>query len=181
MTLIQVVTPSLLKREPSKILKDVENICESITFLRYSPSVLNPLWDITNKEYEDFMISILEEYKKNNYNLTIANIEELESCINNDYDPTIASNIFIMPNGNFAIVAHDDQKHEYFKELSSWNDYQEEIKREAVLYKQQCFECKYYGRCYAEHIIKHPENDYCYGGYTLLDYYENIYKNNRKL
>lgn len=181
MTIIQVVTPSLLEESPQKILKRLDLFCKSVHFLRYSPSVLNPLWNISNKDYEDFMISVLEEYKCNNYDLIIANIDELEDCINGSYDPTIASNIFIMPTGNFAVVVHNDERQEYFKELSSWSDYEKEIKQESILYKNQCSSCRYYNRCYAEHITKHFKNDYCCGGYKLLDYYENIYKNNREL
>lgn len=180
-TLTQVVTPSLLKEDPKYILERIDTLCESVTFLRYSPSRVNPLWKISNKAYEDFIISMLDEYKNSSYDFVLANAQELEDCINRKYDPTIQSNIFIMPNGNFAIVAYDKNHHEYFKELGSWHDYQEEIEKEASFYEKQCSNCKYYGRCYAEHITKHQTDDICCGGYKLLEYYENIYKNDREL
>lgn len=181
-TVMQVVTPSLLKTNPKNILNLLNNISSAVTFLRYFPSKNNPTWKISNTEYSNFLKNIITEYIKNEYSFVLHNILELNYCMSDDYDPTMQSNLFINPDGKLCIVAYDKNNLEYFKNLDSVSSFQDEANKELDWYKQTCSHCKYYGSCYAEHIMSWEKGDICCGLKPLLDWYgENIYQNYRSL
>lgn len=173
----QVVTPSLLKEEPAHVLKRLSMICKSVEFLIYSPSISNSLYNLTNKDYEDFLIKILSE--KNRYGVYIQNEKDIVDCIENKYNSYLDSNLFIDPNGDYAYIAYKNGKEYFKKSANDLSDYYMSVKDEKKYWNKKCSKCKYIGHCYAEHLKEWKEGDTCCGMYNLLEYYrQNIYKNN---
>ena len=178
MTVTQVVTPSVLKMSKKSIFQTISMLSSSVTFLRYSPSVNNPYWTISNKDFSDFLKQAIIAYKQTKPSFILQNLEELDACIENKYDPTMQSNLFITPYGQLATIGYTENGLEYFKTLDSLDSFFEEIEKEKIMYQSMCNGCSYFNRCYAEHIFQHKKGDICCGLKPLLDWYgENIYKN----
>jgi len=181
-SLIQVVTPSLIKKAPQIILNELQRYGLSVGFIQYSRSLLAKVnYDISNKEYSDFIKKIIIEYLNGGYNFELSNIIELDSCIKENYDPCMENIIYIDPYNKYnSIVFFKDQEH--FKPFDSVKEWQQECLKEKILYQKKCERCRFYGHCYAEHVKFKDKDDECFGMKSLLTWYEeNIYKNNRSL
>lgn len=172
----QVVTPSLLKKDPEEILKNLSKVCRSVEFLIYSPSVSNSVYNLTNKDYEDFMIRILSV--KNHHGVYIQNEEDIIDCIEGRYNSYMDSNIFIDPMCHYRYIKYKDGKEYFGNSGVTLDKYFEEVKNEKEIWNKKCKGCKYLGHCYAEHLKGWKDGDTCCGMYNLLEYYkQNIYKN----
>ena len=172
----QVVTPSALKKGASAVLKEDAMLGGYVEFLRYSPSSENLLWDLTNADFENFMIDVMEN--KDKYPISIKNEQDIISCLNGTYNAYADSNVFIAPDGSFNYVAYGI-KGEYFCQIPIIENIKEVRAEEEAAFP--CV-CKYRGRCYAEHLAQWKEGDSCCGCKRLLDYYEkNLYQNNRSM
>lgn len=170
-----VVTPSIIRTNLDLLLKKLSHF-NSISFLQYFPSVENDLWKLKNKSYESFLISILKY--NNNY---ITNLNELYDVAYHQYSPLMSTHIFINPYGQLCSVFHNKDK-EYFKTWNNLSEYERACEREQEEYYLKCSSCKFYLRCYAEHLnLNWEEGDTCCGMYRTCESAENLYKNNRIL
>ena len=86
-------------------------------------------------------------------------------CLDEKYDPTAKSNVFLLPNGKLASVSYIGDR-EYFKMHYSLEEFREFVQQEDMQYKQHCLACRWYGHCYAEHL---DFNMKCSGCKKLLD------------
>lgn len=176
-----VVTPSVINSNLKELLQELDQYGLDIDFLRYSPSVENKLnYNITNKEYANFLKEIIKEYSRGNYSFSINNIELLNEVIEHKYNPKMDAAIFISPYNNYSWISFVDER-EFFMETSDFSKYLQQVSKEQNIYNKKCGKCKYYNRCYAEHLHGHRDNDICCGLKELIEWYEDIYKNNRKL
>lgn len=187
-SIIQVVTPSLLKKSPKEILKEAElyNV-NYVGFVQYFPSVANEFdYNIPtpNKTYCEFMKSLIEEYYSGNYKIKVENIDNLNILMEGNYTPWMDNAIFITPRNQYACIKYnpEDNGREHFHILKGLYEFDEECAKEKEYYSKKCAGCKYNGHCYAEHLRPWKENDECCGNYSLVKWYEeNIYKNNKFL
>jgi sulfatase maturation enzyme AslB (radical SAM superfamily) len=174
LSLIQVVTPSLLRKSPKDILNHINkfNITD-VGFLQYSPALhAQVVYNISNKEYSEFLRNIIIEYKNGNYNFDISNILDLDLVNNGKYDPTMKAVLFINPYNEYCSVDYDNGL-EYFKSygdnLDNWiNEYKISYHK----YPKECMICDYYGKCYAEHIREWDKDDECVGFKSLMEWYK---------
>ena len=198
--IIQVATPSLMKKSPKEILDFAESLnVEFVGFIQYHPSETNPFTfpghgpkDTPNRDYCNFLKSIIEEYFNGNYKIKIENIFNLEDCLNGKYLPWMDQEIFITPDnkytGVFYINDNDvDPYRERFIEFEDLDDYDLSCDQEKMNMAHWCGHCEYFGHCYAEHLSKRQNyDDTCAGLKELMDWYgnfrkENLYKINERL
>lgn len=182
LSLIQVVTPSLLKKTAKEVLSHLELFKKSVSFLPYSPAKMAGVnYNISNLDFSLFMKRIIIEYTSGNYSFNVINIEQLNDVIENRYNPRMQSILFINPFNEYSCTSYENNL-EYFKTFDTLGHWELACKEESISYNKKCNHCKYYGRCYAEHIKDWGKDDECCGMKSLVEWYEkNIYQNNRDL
>lgn len=173
-----VVTPSVLASNIESLINELDQYGLDTEFLRYSPSEIGDVnYDISNKDYADFIRKVIVEYKKRPRNFWLCNITSIEECLNGTHSPCMDSFVFISPYNNLQSIKFCDGK-EHFIEFEDIDDYRQQCVDEFEAYKKHCGGCKYFGHCYAEHLKLSKKNDECCGLKSLLEWYENLYKNN---
>lgn len=151
-----VVLPSVVSLFKSgKYISWLDNMptkCTAITMLKYLHSIAQIRSDdfnVSDDDYE-FVIQKFIEYSINHKpHFRNVNLEELKDST---YSPTMDTNIFIGSNGDFGVVAHDNNGYEYFKWLRNFDEYLTLCKEERKLYEQRCVLCEYFGNCYTQHL-----------------------------
>jgi MoaA/NifB/PqqE/SkfB family radical SAM enzyme len=177
LSLIQVATPSLLKRTSYEVLSHLNKFnVSNVQFLQYSPALhAKVIYNLTNKNYSDFLKNIIIEYKKGNYNFNISNISDLDLVINKEYDSSMRAVLFINPYNEYCSVDYKDGL-EYFKsygdKLKNWMN---GCKINYIKYPKECSVCEYYEKCYAEHIREWNKDDECVGFKSLIEWYRENY------
>lgn len=176
LNLSQVVTPSAIKKGAMQCLRDASLMGKSIEFLRYSPSRSNFIWNLTNKDYEDFMMDVIKY--QHLYPIYVQNMGDLKDCVTRSYNAYADSNIFIDPWGNLNTIGYVGEL-EYFKKISDIKELADIVKKEKEKFSKQCSGCPYEGHCYAEHLHIHQKGDVCCGMINLVSFYEkNIHQDN---
>ena len=171
LSILQVVTPTLLKEDMNILMTRLYLIDSLFSFLRYSPSLnSNIRYHITNRAYADFIKKVIQSFPGRT-----TNEEELLKCLTGEYDPRMRSHIFLNPEGHWMSVQFDNDL-EYFKEYQNLNEWKIDCFREEVEYFTRCSNCKYFGRCYSEHIKVSQDHDECCGLYSLLSWYDDFLK-----
>ena len=189
-SIIQVVTPSILKKTPKEVLEEVNKFnVEYLGFVQYFPSVTNTCnyeinMDTPNKEYCNFLKGILKEHATGKYSMKIENIHSLNKVIAGDYTPWTDNAIFITPFNEYGCVIYDNEDYgrEHLHVFNNIEEIENIKKLEIKSYKRICKGCKQFGYCYAEHMRKWKNGDECCGNKSLIDWYrgnkyENLYKN----
>ena len=182
LSVIQVVTPSLLKKTGKEVLGYLELFKKDVGFLPYSPAKMAEVnYDISNMDFCNFMKRVITEYMSGNYSFKISNIDHLNDVVENKYDPMMQSILFINPFNEYAGIAYEDGL-EYFKVFDTLENWELACREETIDYDRKCNHREYYGRCYAEHLKESKGDDECCGMKSLVKWYEeNIYQNNRNL
>lgn len=175
LTVLSIVTPSLLNKTPSQVLKGYNGLgIKWLSFIKYYPSInTGDVFNISQKQYEDFLISVLEYYtshrKEFDYKFSLES--GLNSCI--DFQYPIATNdqcIRISPEGKFGAIYYDNNNLECFRWYDDIEDYINDCAKEKIEYFSRCGTCKYYAHCWTEHITHLP----CDGCKNLLEKMERI-------
>lgn len=143
--------------------------CINVTFMEYSPIKKHNVL-VDNEVYDDFLIDIIKIYNNGNYNYSISNIGDLESCIIHNYNPKMTSNLYINPQGKIGVVIYDKDGYESFKWFDNYNEYQIECINEEFRQEELCNNCIFNGRCYAEHLSPYK----CLGHKKLIEWYRSI-------
>ena len=160
LTTMVVVLPSILKQGAKATLDYIEELgVGTVTFLQYYKSKwCKKIYNIKNKDYESFMIDVINCYRNSNYSFEINNLHLWKD----DYTPFKSSHIFILPNGNYATLSYDKDGYESFYEFDTIEQYEKVVKEEMVEHTE-CLNCGYFGKCLAEHIRPTEEGDVCSG------------------
>lgn len=172
-----VVTPSVIQTEPQKILSRLQLLGRNVEFLRYSPAISCSVdeWDASNQTFGKTILNLILESRKHSYDIHIHNEDDIRDCIDGKYDPRMSGHVFISPDGRLNIIEYDKLGREYFQPVSI-REFKSRIQGEKLVYRYLCHECKYYKRCYAEHLKRWDKKDDCCGCRRLLKYYEeNLY------
>ena len=146
-----VVLPSVVNmHKEGKLvgyLDSIPKLCKSLLLIKYSDSAAANLhYIVSDEDYEDVVFSASRHLQQNS-SIICQNITELK-----DYDPLMSSNIFILPDTDFAWICYDNNNREYFKKSSDINEYYAACKNEYNIYIQKCGTCKHFKHCYAEHL-----------------------------
>ena len=184
-SVIQVVTPSLLKKSPNEILEEAEKFKSTyLGFVQYFPSVTNELnydkpADNPNKAYCDFLKGILAEHATGKYSMQIENDYALNQVIHGNYTPWTNNAIFITPFNEYACILYneDDKGREHLHILKDLDDFEAVNAKEISTFKEKCGECSQFGYCYAEHMRDWNPGDECCGNKSLIDWYREFRKN----
>lgn len=166
-----VVLPSILNKNPSELLSFYEDLGLDIIFIQYHPSIYCDVkYNITTKQFSNFLYNILKEKEKYEYSFTIHN----EIILKDDtYKSTADNFLFINPNGNFSSIKYNEKEEEYYVEFNTLKEWESFCKEEKTWYYKKCNNCKYFGKCKAEHLINLNKNN-CSGLYNLLEKYNKV-------
>ena len=163
--ILTVALPSLLKEDPKKILDRLEKWNLPVTILRYFPSRENALYNLTTKDYEDFIIKILETYLKGDYTFPLNNYHQLLQL---EKEPLMASNLFVQPSGEYSWISYDGVK-EVYEHSDKIEDWLLSSQIEYLKYREKCLICPFYNCCLAEHLnFDDIKEDFCCGLKNLL-------------
>lgn len=161
------------------ITKDVDDMIVQLSLLKNLTSVeIKPYstnqsnaHNVSHIDYEEFVKKwidspITKEFQFVNEDNISKSLDGTRNAFSDDH-------IYITPDGNFAVLEFDLNDREYFKTLTSIDDYVKWADNEPELNVSQiCRDCDYYGRCLTEHYRYVKTLDYGCNGYKgLLDWY----------
>ena len=161
------------------ITKDVDDMIVQLSLLKNLTSVeIKPYstnqsnaHNVSHIDYEEFVKKwidspITKEFQFVNEDNIRRSLDGTRNAFSDDH-------IYITPDGNFAVLEFDLNDREYFKTLTSIDDYVKWADNEPELNVSQiCRDCDYYGRCLTEHYRYVKTLDYGCNGYKgLLDWY----------
>lgn len=183
-SILHVATPSTLKKTPKEVFDDLLRYgTPNIAFLQYFPADPADVnyHNITNQVYADFLKGIIKEYRSKNYNVNLCNIDSLDYIMEGKYTSLMDGIIFIDPYNRYNYVAYNSTGEEYFKPVKNLEEFKAIAKKEKEYFLKKCSGCKYFGKCYADHLKDWREGDDCCGLKSLLDWYgkENICENDK--
>lgn len=171
--ILSMITPSIINKDSYEVLESYNNLgIDWVSFIKYYPSInTGDLYHISQEQYEDKLIDLLDTYLKNKekFDFQLGMIPGLKKCIDKTFP--IATNyqiIRINPDGKYCSIFYNEDNLEYFKEYDTIEEYIEDAKKEAYNYMKKCSTCLYYGTCWTEHIT----NLKCDGCKKLLKYAE---------
>lgn len=160
-----VVLPSVVSANKRKFLKNLDTLGINIFFLQYSEAYLsNSRYHLTNRDFSNSIIEILEEYKNKKYSFQILNSFQL----NNPFD---FNHLYINPFGHFSWVSFKKCNLEIFLNFSTIKQCIKQYEKDLKDF-ESCMSCKYYKKCLAEHLKHHNIEDECCGLPSLIDYLE---------
>lgn len=166
--ILTVALPSLLQKDPIEILNKFEKWKLPVTILRYFSSQKNAFYNLTTEDYENFLMKFIKQYISGNYTFPLNNLIELK---NGKFFPTLNSNLFITPNGNYSWIDHFKNKEIYIEtdDIQMW---MQAISEEQIKYKKKCGKCPFFGFCLAEHLDFEDINEqYCCGLKNLMKWW----------
>lgn len=173
----QVVLPSLIRKSPSEVLDYLQKFNLPVTFFRYiRAGAATKRYRIGDESFERFIIGIYNYYEQHNNNPYEENPYTFP-ILNPRYetmsDPSMSTNIFIMPSGKYASVAYKEGL-EYFKTYEQLMDWKKSCIEENKEYFRNCSKCRYYKRCLAEHLDFSLKSKNCNGLPNLCSYLESL-------
>lgn len=173
-----VVTPSILKADIKTLLDKCETLERGIGFIQYSKSESNPFaWNISNRDYADFLVRLIEAYRTGGYTFPLENDLQLKDTIEEKYAPSMRGLLFIDPYNRYASIRYDDEQRESFQTYKSLSEWESACLDEDRRYWERCAGCRYYGHCLAEHLHSWQEGDECCGMKGVLEHFEGIHQN----
>lgn len=141
--LLTVCLPSVLRQGAQSWLDFVESFhVKSLTLLQYYPAELSKRkYEVTDEQYEDFMIELIQAYRQKGYSYTLTNAYDKPSGC------PITTSIFITPDGKFANTEYDDNGLERFVIFDTLDAFYASIAGTYV--RSKCLSCRL--PCMAEH------------------------------
>jgi sulfatase maturation enzyme AslB (radical SAM superfamily) len=174
--ILVLMSPDVLATDPKyfiKLFNELANL-ESVELKPYSQNQFNHL-EMNWLEQEDWLENWLEQWLKQrreqnkNFNLiNAANLKMSLDGINNSFSD---DHIYITPNGELSVLDFDQNSREYFKPMSSMQEYFNWCygEKEQSLNSYFCSKCEFLGHCMTEHIRPVFDNkNSCSGGHRLL-------------
>ena len=169
----------LILASPRVLQMDVDfminmlNVCTSVKSVEIKPYSSNQAnaHNITNKDYEDFVIKWLESPIQKNFFFT--NESRIDASYYKEYNAFSNDHIYITPNGKFAVLEFDLNDNEFFLELDSWQDYIKWTEKEKREMSPICKSCEYFGHCLTEHYRYVKDLEFsCNGHIRLLEWWD---------
>lgn len=159
-----VVLPSIVNTPVDQLVEFYDSLGRDVFFYQFYPSSINRSpYSVDNKQYTDFVISFINEYKKKHRSFELINLSEwMDKC----YNPEASGFIYISPNGKWMTTGYSDCLESFveFDTLDQWKQY---CKKERLQRLIKCNACPYYDKCKAEHLVVMGE-EYCSGLKKLI-------------
>jgi sulfatase maturation enzyme AslB (radical SAM superfamily) len=164
--------PELIKKNPNDMI-DQLNILRNLSSVEIKPYSTNQSnsYTVSHKQYEQFVQQWLESPIRKNFQFV--NEDNIKLSLSGQRNAFSNDHIYITPTGHFAVLEFDLNDREYFKELSSIQEYIKWSEQEPITNVSHiCKNCSYYGKCLTEHYryVKDLNNG-CNGYKGLLDWY----------
>lgn len=159
-----VVLPSIINTPVDQLVEFYDSLGRDVFFYQFYPSSINRSpYSFDIKQYTDFVISFINEYKKKPRSFGLINLSEwMDKC----YNPEASGFIYISPNGKWMTTGYSDCLESFveFDTLDQWKQY---CKKERLQRLIKCNVCPYYDKCKAEHLVVMGE-EYCSGMRKLI-------------
>lgn len=159
-----VVLPSIINTPVDQLVEFYDSLGRDVYFYQFYPSSINRSpYSFDIKQYTDFVISFINEYKKKPRSFELINLSEwMDKC----YNPEASGFIYISPNGKWMTTGYSDCLESFveFDTLDQWKQY---CKKERLQRLIKCNACPYYDKCKAEHLVVMGE-EYCSGMRKLI-------------
>lgn len=159
-----VVLPSIINTPVDQLVEFYDSLGRDVFFYQFYPSSINRSpYSFDIKQYTDFVISFINEYKKKPRSFGLINLSEwMDKC----YNPEASGFIYISPNGKWMTTGYSDCLESFveFDTLDQWKQY---CKKERLQRLIKCNACPYYDKCKAEHLVVMGE-EYCSGMKKLI-------------
>lgn len=159
-----VVLPSIINTPVDQLVEFYDSLGRDVFFYQFYPSSINRSpYSFDIKQYTDFVISFINEYKKKPRSFGLINLSEwMDKC----YNPEASGFIHISPNGKWMTTGYSDCLESFveFDTLDQWKQY---CKKERLQRLIKCNACPYYDKCKAEHLVVMGE-EYCSGMRKLI-------------
>jgi len=167
--------PDLIKKDPAEMISQL-NMLSNLSSVEIKPYSTNQANShlVTHRQYEQFVQQWVESPIPKNFQFI--NKDNIELSLAGQRNAFSNDHIYITPAGQFAVLEFDLNDREYFKELSTIQEYIQWAEQESVTNVSSiCKNCTYYGKCLTEHYryVKDLDNG-CNGYKGLLDWYETI-------
>lgn len=159
-----VVLPSIINTPVDQLVEFYDSLGRDIYFYQFYPSSINRSpYSFDIKQYTDFVISFINEYKKKPRSFELINLSE---WVDNCYNPEACGFVYISPNGKWMTTSYSDCLESFveFDTLDQWKQY---CKKERLQRLIKCNACPYYDKCKAEHLVVMGE-EYCSGLKKLI-------------
>lgn len=159
-----VVLPSIINTPVDQLVEFYDSLGRDVFFYQFYPSSINRSpYSFDIKQYTDFVISFINEYKKKPRSFGLINLSEwMDKC----YNPEASGFIYISPIGKWMTTGYSDCLESFveFDTLDQWKQY---CKKERLQRLIKCNACPYYDKCKAEHLVVMGE-EYCSGMRKLI-------------
>lgn len=171
-SILMLASPELMAKDVDYMIRFYNrfNNIVSVEIKPYSSNQANVL-AVTDKDFEEFIKKWITSPIKKNF--TFVNESNIKECLNESYNAYSDNHIYITPSGKFAVLEFDQEGHELFMELDSFQDYiaWTKTEKQRVQSNEICNQCPYLGKCLTEHYrdVKSLENS-CNGFRHLLDW-----------
>lgn len=159
-----VVLPSIINTPVDQLVEFYDSLGRDIYFYQFYPSSINRSpYSFDIKQYTDFVISFINEYKKKPRSFELINLSE---WVDNCYNPEAGGFVYISPNGKWMTTSYSDCLESFveFDTLDQWKQY---CKKERLQRLIKCNACPYYDKGKAEHLVVMGE-EYCSGLKKLI-------------
>jgi MoaA/NifB/PqqE/SkfB family radical SAM enzyme len=172
LSILMLASPKLMSKDVDYMIRFFNQLANviSVEIKPYSSNQANIL-PVTDKDFEEFVKRWITSPIKKNF--TFVNESNIKECLNESYNAYSDNHIYITPSGKFAVLEFDQEGHELFMELDSFQDYiaWTKTEKQRVQGNEICNQCPYLGKCLTEHYrdVKTLENS-CNGFRHLLDW-----------
>lgn len=171
-----VLLPQTYKKGAKALLKiydSIENWQGYANVYQYQPSAMaDAQYEMTNEQYCDFMIELIDSYLNGEYSFQLGIIDELERNRLGKYEEVFGSHIFLFPNGLMADVRYNDRGYEYFELYHTLEEWEEAVERQKLGRRYECTLCENHNTCFAEHWKDWKDGDECCGLKKLVNWWE---------
>lgn len=171
-----IVLPKTYKKGPKYLLDTLGKVNNWKGYLNVYPyqiaAMADETYEVTNRQYCEFMIGLVDTYLDGNYDFYLSVIEDLENNRIGKFEKVFGSHVFIFPVGRLADTRYTENGLEYFDLFHTVEEWEERT----AIYKQHmnlhCLLCEYNDRCMAEHYKPWKDNDICGGLIPLMKWWE---------
>lgn len=167
--------PDVIKKDPAEMIAQLNMLSNlsSVEIKPYSTNQANS-HTVTHRQFEQFVQQWLESSIRKNFQFI--NKDNIELSLSGQRNAFSNDHIYITPTGQLAVLEFDLNDREYFKELSTVQEYIQWAEQEPDKnISNICKKCKYYSKCLTEHYRYVRDLDTGCNGYKgLLDWYETI-------
>lgn len=172
LTLLSVVFPALLKQDSQSILDYYESFKpKQIIFNQYVDSQLaSKHYQISNKEYCEFLINIVKAYRQKCYSFSINNITTRNWELS--LDRLSSADCLVTPNGQYQLSRYDQKGIEYYQTFDHFSDWHKEASKYIFELEKHCLFCQHQSKC-ASRITAPLNNDICPGLIPFIKFLEN--------